>query len=86
MLIEELIESVTIHADRLEVTVTGAPPLLITPGEVGLQDPGTGSLVSEGGLELRKADCPWLSAGVRSCPFVLVSGDFRRLVVSSSDV
>jgi DNA invertase Pin-like site-specific DNA recombinase len=58
VLIEELIEAVTIHADRIEVTVTGAPPLLITPGEVGLQDPGTGLVVSEGGLELRKGDRP----------------------------
>ena len=51
ILVEELIEAVTIYEDRLEVTVTGAPPLLITPGEVGLRDPGTGPVVSEGGLE-----------------------------------
>ena len=51
VLVEELIEAVTIYADRIEVTVTGAPPLLITPGEVGLRDPGTGLVVSEGGLE-----------------------------------
>jgi hypothetical protein len=47
ILVEELIEAVTIYEDRLEVTVTGAPPLLITPGEVGLRDPGTGPVVSE---------------------------------------
>ena len=41
----------TIYADRLEVTVTGAPPLLVTLDEVGLRSAGTGSLVSEGGLE-----------------------------------
>jgi hypothetical protein len=46
--VEELIEPVTIHADRLEVAVIGAPPLLVTPGEVGLHDPGTGPAVSEG--------------------------------------
>jgi hypothetical protein len=48
VLVEELIEAVTIYEDRLEVTVTGAPPLLIYPGEVGLRDPGTGPVVSEG--------------------------------------
>jgi site-specific DNA recombinase len=48
VLVEELIEAVTIYEDRLEVTVTGAPPLLITPGEVGLRDSGTGPVVSEG--------------------------------------
>ena len=47
VLIEELIEAVTIHADRLEVTVTGAPPLLVNLSEVGLRDPGTGPVVSE---------------------------------------
>ena len=51
VLIAELIETVTIYASRLEVTVTGAPPLLVTLDEVGLRSPGTGSLVSEGGLE-----------------------------------
>ena len=51
VLVEELIEAVTIHADRLEVTVSGAPPLLIRLDEVGLRDPGTGSVVSKGGLE-----------------------------------
>ena len=48
VLVEELIESITIHADRLEVTVTGAPPLLVNLNEVGLRDPGTGPVVSEG--------------------------------------
>jgi hypothetical protein len=53
VLVEELIEAVTIHADRLEVTVAGAPPLIVRPGEVGLRDPGTGPVVSKMGLELR---------------------------------
>lgn len=48
VLVEELIEAVTIHADRLEVSVTGAPPLLVNLSEVGLRDPGTGPVVSEG--------------------------------------
>jgi len=48
VLVEELIETVTIYADRLEVTVTGAPPLLVTLDEVGLRSPGTGTVVSEG--------------------------------------
>ena len=51
VLVEELIEAVTIHADRLEVTVAGAPPLIVRPGEVGLRDPGTGPVVSKMGLE-----------------------------------
>ena len=51
VLIEELIDAVTIYDDRLEVTVTGAPPLLVTLDEVGLRPAGTGSVVSEGGLE-----------------------------------
>lgn len=45
VLVEELIESVVIHADRLEVTVTGAPPLLVELDEVGLK-PGTGTVGS----------------------------------------
>jgi hypothetical protein len=51
VLVEELIEAVMIHADRLEVTVAGAPPLIVRPGEVGLRDPGTGPVVSKMGLE-----------------------------------
>ena len=51
VMVEELIEAVTIHADRLEVTITGAPPLIIGLDEVGLRDPGTGPVVSKGGLE-----------------------------------
>lgn len=47
MLVEELIETVTIYADRLEVTVTGAPSLLVTLDEVGLRSLGTGTVVSE---------------------------------------
>jgi hypothetical protein len=47
VLIEELIETVTIHADRLDVTVAGAPALLVTLDEVGLRFFGTGGLVSE---------------------------------------
>ncbi len=51
VIVEELIESVTIYADRLEVNVAGAPPLLVTLAEVGLRDPGTGPVVSEGGMQ-----------------------------------
>jgi len=40
-LVEELIECVTIHADRLEVAAFGMVPVTIAPGEVGLHDPGT---------------------------------------------
>lgn len=51
VIVEELIEAVTIHADRHEVTVTGAPPILIELDEVGLRPASTGSAVSEGGRE-----------------------------------
>jgi site-specific DNA recombinase len=51
VIVEELIEAVTIYTDRLEVTVTGAPPLVVTLDEVGLRPAGTGPVVSEGGLE-----------------------------------
>jgi hypothetical protein len=86
VLVEELIEAVIIHADRLEVTLIGAPPLLVNLDEVGLRPAGTGTVVSEGGLELRNGECPWLSTVVRSCPLVLVSSGFRRVVVPSGDV
>ena len=48
---EELIEAVAVQADRLEVTVVGAPPPIVRPEEVGLRPAGTGPVVSEGGLE-----------------------------------
>lgn len=47
VLVEELIETVTIHEDRLEITVTGAPPFLVKLDEVGLRPSGTGPVVSE---------------------------------------
>ena len=48
VLIEDLIDGVMIHADRLVVQVNGAPPLLVTLAEVGLRDVGTRTSVSEG--------------------------------------
>ena len=36
VLIEELIDSVTVFPDHLEVTVGGAPPLMVLSSEVGL--------------------------------------------------
>ncbi|MDW3213120.1 MAG: hypothetical protein R8G01_03925 [Ilumatobacteraceae bacterium] len=56
VLIEELIEAVTIHADRLEVTVTGAPPFLVKLDEVGLRPSGTGPVVSEDRRERSRRD------------------------------
>jgi hypothetical protein len=38
VLIEELLEWVTIFPDHLEVTVVGAPPLAVAFGEVGLKE------------------------------------------------
>lgn len=43
-------EAVTIHADRLEVTISGAQPLLVTLHDVRLRPAGTGVVVSAGGL------------------------------------
>jgi site-specific DNA recombinase len=48
VLIEDLVDAVLIHADRLVVQVNGAPPLLVTLAEVGLRDVGTRTSVSEG--------------------------------------
>ena len=39
VLVEELIEKVTVFPDHLEVKVTGAPPLNVLYGEVGLKLP-----------------------------------------------
>ena len=50
VLVEDLVEAVSMFPDHLEVKVGGAPPLLVELGEVGLRDPGTRSSVSEGGL------------------------------------
>jgi hypothetical protein len=48
VLVEDLVDSVLIHPDRLVVQISGAPPLLVTLAEVGLRDTGTRSSVSEG--------------------------------------
>ena len=50
-LVEDLVEAVLIHPDRLVAQVSGAPPLLVTLAEVGLRHSGTRTSVSEGGLE-----------------------------------
>jgi hypothetical protein len=39
VLVEELVESITVLPDLLEVKVTGAPPLNVLYGEVGLKVP-----------------------------------------------
>jgi hypothetical protein len=48
VLVEDLVDAVLIHPDRLVVEISGAPPLLVTLAEVGLRDVGTRSSVSEG--------------------------------------
>jgi hypothetical protein len=45
VLIEELLEWVTVFPDHLEVSVVGAPPLAVAYGEVGLKE--SQNLVSE---------------------------------------
>ena len=72
VMVEELIEAVTIHADRLEVTVTGAPPLIVRLDEVGLRNPGTGPVVSKG--DLNSGSPP--DAERRVLPVVPVQGRF----------
>lgn len=39
VLVEELVESITVYPDHLEVKVTGAPVLNVLYGEVGLKVP-----------------------------------------------
>ncbi len=59
-LINEIIESVIIHPDRLQVAIHGAPPLTVTLEEVGLRtQPGTRIGVSEDRVESsqRLNDC-----------------------------
>lgn len=56
-LVGELVDAVAIHADHLEVTLHGVPPIKVLLSEVGLRESersgtsGTGPCVSEGGLE-----------------------------------
>ena len=38
VLVEELVEWVTVYPDHLEVTVAGTPPLNVLYGEVGLKE------------------------------------------------
>ncbi len=49
VLVDELVESVTVWRDHVSVAVAGAPPLSVTLEEVGLKE--SWFLVSEGGLE-----------------------------------
>ena len=52
LLINEVVESVIVHPDRLQVSISGAPLLTVALSEVGLREPdGMRPDVSEGGLE-----------------------------------
>ncbi|MEQ1700318.1 MAG: recombinase family protein [Ilumatobacteraceae bacterium] len=59
LLVNEIIDAVIVHDDRLQVAINGAPPLTIALSEVGLREvqrppgqaAGTGFSVSKGGLE-----------------------------------
>ena len=59
LLVNEIIEAVIVHPDRLQVAINGAPPLTIAFSEVGLRETkrpplraaGTTIDVSKGGLE-----------------------------------
>ncbi len=51
-LVNELVDAVIIHADRLEVRLHETPPITVLFSEVGLREgSGTRPCVSEGGLE-----------------------------------
>ena len=50
ILINEIVDKVIVHADRLQVAIHGAPLLTVTLDELGLRS-GTRIDVSEGGLE-----------------------------------
>ena len=50
VLVEDLIDSISLYPDRLTVQVAGAPPILVTLEEVGLHA-GSKPVVSEAGLE-----------------------------------
>lgn len=59
VLIEELVEWVSVFPDHLEVTVSGAPPLHVLYGEVGLKESG---FVGVGGPDYANSDWriqPW---------------------------
>jgi hypothetical protein len=49
LLVNEIIESVIVYTDRLQVAINGAPPLTVALAEVGLREPvGTRPAVSKG--------------------------------------
>jgi hypothetical protein len=56
VLIEELLEWVTVLPDQLEVTVTGAPPLAVSYGEVGLKE---SQIVGVGGGRAQSGTTHW---------------------------
>ena len=52
LLVNQIIEAVIVHPDRLQVAINGSPPLAIAFSEVGLRNsPGMRPDVSKGGLE-----------------------------------
>lgn len=65
-LLDELLARLDVFLDHLEVDIRGAGTLKVALHEVGLQTDLLRPMVSEGGLELRNGECPWLPAGVRS--------------------
>ncbi len=66
VLVEDLIDAVLIHPDRLVVQVSGAPPLLVTLKEVGLREGGTKTSVSEDCSERPIHDPRRCNVGARS--------------------
>ena len=44
VLIDEMLADITVHPDRLQVTIAGAPPLNVAFSEVGLKDSTLGGV------------------------------------------
>ena len=70
VLVEELVDMVTVFADHLEVTVAGATPLNVLYSEVGLKESET---VRAGGGLVRLRH-PWPCGTSRSSPIEVVEG------------
>jgi hypothetical protein len=75
VLIEELLDRVTVFPDHLEVTVVGAPPLAVAYGEVGLRESENSGV--GGGT-------PTVFLGLQPCPLDRVQGPTSCLCCAHS--
>ena len=65
-LVNELVEAVIVHPDRLQVAINGVPPITVDFEEVGLRPAGMRTMVSEGGL--RRGHCGFQPTRTRDFP------------------